>query len=81
MAERRPPDAVTVALADKTARTIRALPAHDRAYQANVVSRPAQARLATETRTNTGGGRWQTGRTATAKPECLEGGKLTGEEA
>ena len=41
LAERRPPNVVTVALANKTARTIRALLAHDRAYQANFVSRPA----------------------------------------
>jgi len=41
LAERRPPNVVTVALANKTARTIWALLAHDRAYQANFVSRPA----------------------------------------
>jgi len=41
LAERRPPNVVTAALANKTARTIRALLAHDRAYQANFVSRPA----------------------------------------
>ena len=41
LAERRPPNAVTVAPADKTARTIWALPAHDRAYRANYVSQPA----------------------------------------
>ena len=41
LAERRPPNAVAVALANKTARTIWALLAHDRAYQANFVSRPA----------------------------------------
>ena len=39
--ERRPPDVVAVALASKTARTIWALLAHDRAYQANFVSQPA----------------------------------------
>ena len=41
LAERRPPNAVAVALANKTARTIWALLAHDRAYRANFVSRPA----------------------------------------
>ena len=41
MAERRPHNVVTVALANKTARTIWALLAHDRAYQADFVSRPA----------------------------------------
>ena len=41
MAERRPPNVVTVALANKTARTIWALLAHDRAYQASFVSQPA----------------------------------------
>ena len=41
LAERRPPNVVTVALANKTARTIWALLAHDRAYQANFVSQPA----------------------------------------
>ena len=40
LAERRPPNVVTVALANKTARTIWALLAHDRAYQANFVSQP-----------------------------------------
>ena len=40
LAERRPPNAVAVALANKTARTIWALLAHDRAYQADFVSRP-----------------------------------------
>ena len=37
---RRPPNVATVALANKTARTIWALLAHDRAYQANFVSQP-----------------------------------------
>ena len=41
LAERRPPNVVTVALANKTARTIWALLAHDRAYQANFDSQPA----------------------------------------
>jgi len=41
LAERRPPNVATVALANKTARTIWALLAHDRAYQANFVSQPA----------------------------------------
>ena len=41
LAERRPPNVVTVALANKTARTIWALQAHERAYQANFVSQPA----------------------------------------
>ena len=41
LATRRPPNVVTVAMANKTARTIWALLAHDRAYQANFVSRPA----------------------------------------
>ena len=41
LAERRPPNVVTVALANKTARTIWALLACDRAYQPNFVSRPA----------------------------------------
>ena len=41
LAERRPANVVTVALANKTARTIWALLAHDRAYQANFVSEPA----------------------------------------
>ena len=41
LAERRPANVVTVALANKTARTIWALLAHDRAYQANFVSQPA----------------------------------------
>ena len=41
LAERRPVNVVTVALANKTARTIWALLAHDRAYQANFVSQPA----------------------------------------
>ena len=40
MAERRPANVVTVALANKTARTIWALLAHDRAYQANFISQP-----------------------------------------
>ena len=39
--ERRPANVATVALANKTARTIWALLAHDRAYQANYVSQPA----------------------------------------
>ena len=41
LAERRPANVATVALANKTARTIWALLAHDRAYQANFVSQPA----------------------------------------
>ena len=41
LAERRPPNVVTVALANKTARTIWALLAHDRVYQANFVSQAA----------------------------------------
>ena len=41
MEERRPANVATVALANKTARTIWALLAHDRAYQANYVSQPA----------------------------------------
>ena len=41
LAERRPLNVVTVALANKMARTIWALLAHDRAYQANFVSQPA----------------------------------------
>ena len=41
LAERRPPNVATVALANKMARTIWALLAHDRAYQANFVSQPA----------------------------------------
>ena len=41
LAERRPTNVVTVALANKTARTIWALLAHDRAYRANFVSQPA----------------------------------------
>lgn len=41
LAERRPPNVAIVALANKTARTIWALLAHDRAYQPNFVSRPA----------------------------------------
>ena len=41
LAERRPPNVVTVALANKTARTIWALLAHDRAYRADFVSQPA----------------------------------------
>ena len=41
LAERRPANVVTVALANKTARTIWALLAHDRAYQANYISQPA----------------------------------------
>ncbi len=40
LAARRPPNVVTVALANKTARTIWALLAHDRAYQTNFVSQP-----------------------------------------
>ena len=40
MAEPRPASVVTVALANKTARTIWALLAHDRAYQVNFVSQP-----------------------------------------
>ena len=41
LAERRPANVVTVALANKMARTIWALLAHDRAYQRNFVSPPA----------------------------------------
>ena len=41
LAGRRPPNVVTVALANKTARTIWALMAHDREYCANFISRPA----------------------------------------
>ncbi len=40
LAARRPPNVVTVALANKTARTIWALLAHDRAYQTNFNSQP-----------------------------------------
>ena len=40
LAERRPMNVATVALANKTARTIWALLAHDRAYQANFISQP-----------------------------------------
>ena len=41
LAERRPANVATVALANKTARTIWALLAHDRVYQANFVSQAA----------------------------------------
>ena len=41
MAERRPVNVATVALANKMARTIWALLAHERDYQADYVSRPA----------------------------------------
>ena len=41
LAERRPANVVAVAIANKTARTIWALLAHDRAYQPNFVSEPA----------------------------------------
>ena len=41
LAERRAPNVVTVALANKTARTIWALLAHDRTYETNFVSQPA----------------------------------------
>ena len=41
LAERRPANVATVALANKTARTIWALLAHDRTYQPNGVSQPA----------------------------------------
>ena len=41
LAERRPPNVATVALANKTARTVWALLAHDRAYRANFVSQAA----------------------------------------
>ena len=41
LAERRPANVVTVALANKTARTIWALLAHDRTYQPSFVSQPA----------------------------------------
>ena len=50
LAERRPANVVTVALANKTARTIWALLAYDRAYQADFVSRPARPRPTTERR-------------------------------
>ena len=40
LAERRPANVVTVAIANKTARTIWALLAHDRAYQASFASQP-----------------------------------------
>ena len=41
LAERRPLNVAIVALANKMARTIWALLAHDRAYQEGFVSRPA----------------------------------------
>ena len=41
LAERRPANVATVALANKMARTIWALLAHDRVYQENFVSQPA----------------------------------------
>ena len=41
LAKRRPPDVVAVALANKTARTIWALLAHDRAYEPYVAGQPA----------------------------------------
>ena len=41
LAERRPANVAAVALANKMARTIWALLAHDRVYQANFVSQPA----------------------------------------
>ena len=41
LAERRPANVVAVAIANKTARTIWALLAHDRAYQPNFVNQPA----------------------------------------
>jgi len=41
LAERRPLNVAVVALANKMARTIWALLAHDRVYQANFVSQPA----------------------------------------
>lgn len=41
LSARRPPNVVTVALANKTARTIWALLAHNRVYQANFASQPA----------------------------------------
>ena len=41
LAQRRPPNVVAVALANKNARTIWALLAHDRAYQPNFVSQAA----------------------------------------
>ena len=41
LAERRPVNVATVALANKMARTIWALLAHERDYQADYVSRPA----------------------------------------
>ena len=41
LAERRPVNVITVAVANKTARTIWALLAHDRAYQADFVSQPS----------------------------------------
>ena len=45
LAERRPANVVTVAIANKTARMIWALLAHDRAYQANFVNQPTWALL------------------------------------
>ena len=41
LAERRPVNVATVALANKTARTIWALQAHDWTYRPNFVSQPA----------------------------------------
>ena len=41
LAERRPANVATVALANKMARTIWALLAHDRAYQPDYASQPA----------------------------------------
>ena len=41
LAERRPANVVTVALANKTARTIWALLAHDQVYQADFASQAA----------------------------------------
>ena len=46
LAERRPLNVAVVALANKTARTIWALLAHDRAYNPDYISQPAEARLA-----------------------------------
>ena len=41
LAKRRPPNVVAVALANKTARTIWALLAHDREYEQNFTGQPA----------------------------------------
>ncbi|MDE0206892.1 MAG: hypothetical protein OXP66_12800, partial [Candidatus Tectomicrobia bacterium] len=52
LARRRPPNVVTVALANKTTRIIWALLAHNRAYQPNFVQPVCLGRFV-----NTGGGR------------------------